>query len=550
MGPPRERRPEIILGWAPGSEGQKQPVGFTLDELESHVIIVGGSGFGKTLAAKKLCIEFSIRRLSCIVFDVKGEYSRLPGASVLRPGQGLCLSPPGIHEMSGVELSHYSMFAADLLTYIASRGEARGDAATLSPSMESMLFDSVENVISRGDPLHRVLDEIERVPGSPLTRTALKVRLRLLAMEPLRSALSCKGRISLGSPGITVIDVSSVWRYSQRQTIIAFGLFASMLRLEAARRVAPGRAKPDTLVVVDETPTVAPRGSPTEAMLAELARTVRAGRVSLGLVSQTYKGLRGDVRSSVGSIVAFGIADSAEARVVAESLGHGVGHEEVQGLRKLHFIMGGSGLDAIYKGVLDRDAVVAAEGSSYLEAVKRRLLESIHEKPCLPARDRRALLGANGYFYRLAVNDLVREGKIRVVTLKGGWGRPIVLYEPLPPRRPGVLHRCASERLAEILRERLEGAEVMTEYLDADIAVKRGSSLVAIEVETGSNIARGKYLALLDNGFKSIVIVVLDKSLTKTTESASKGLPALVIDYGSALARLPGIVSNLLKGED
>ncbi len=545
---PNRRRPDILLGWAVGPEGKGHPVGLTLGELESHVLIVGGTGFGKTIAAKKLCLEFRRRGLSCLVFDVKGEYTRLPGATVLKPGEGLCLSPPRPEVLERAASDSFIASTVDMLVYAISRSSPGGDDASLSYAMEDILFRAVERIVLDGKPLSELIRELWSVPGPQVSKRALSSRLRSLYMEPLSLALRCSGGLELGSGKLIVADLSEFWRYSHRQLIAASTLLLSHIRLSAAKRAASSRAsQPDTIVIVDEAPTLAPPRSPSESLLAELARTIRSGRVSLAIVSQTFRGLRGDLRSSIGSLIAFGVTDSGEARAIAESIGPGIDTTEIQGLDKFHFILGGSSVKEPVFGVVDRDSVIAAEKRNAIESLKERILELIRKEPCLPARERRARLGVNGNYYSLAVESLIREGKISVVNLKWGWGRPITLYEILPRRGPGVLHKCIAERIYNLLRQSLKGVEVKVEYRGADIALVKGDLRIAIEVETGSNIVRGKYLNLLEERGFNHIIVLVDSKQRKRLEKVAEGLPIEIVDFKRAPKVLLNVVRELLS---
>ncbi len=541
-----DRRPELVLGVS--LHDKDHPVGLTLKELESHVIIVGGTGFGKTLSAKKLCLEFVERGLRCIVIDVKGEYVNLPDATVLKPGKGLCLSPL-LPEDAGITAADMLvLYAAGMLRYAVTRRLGHGAEVSLSHAMERELLSAVKRVVRRREPLYNVIYEVRRAKMGKATKNALLARLETLLIEPLGSVLRCHGRIELGGGGIIVYDLSEFWRFSHLHLAAVVTLILLMLRLEAATRTARGWRKLDTLVIIDEAPTVAPSGSPGENLLAELARTVRAGGVALAIISQSYLELRRDVRSSIGALITFGTANSEEARAVASSLGPGVKPEDVQSLGKHHFILGGSAVAGVYYGVLDVASVIAAEKREFLEEIKRRFLASVKTYPCLTVRQRRELLGVNGSYYRKAEKELVREGKITKLVLRMGRGRPAILYETNPPMRPSVLHRCAAEKIAGALRRRLEGAEVKLEYRGADIAVVRGEKLVAVEVETGSNIVRGKYLRLLQvEGFNHVVVVVIDRRHARRAKNAVEGLNATVMTAREALIRLPSLIEDLLS---
>ena len=513
--PPRDYRWDIVLGM---SEDNK-PVGIRLRDLEGHFLVYGSVGTGKTTMIKQLLYEASYGlNVSYTVLDYEGEYTGLGEATAAR----VLHTGGDQRHMLQVDLldpgplpppDYASWLTSVLLQTFAEEGWST------TPQMEALLRRAVLAAVRERLPASRLVDLIHvlarNLPQGGQTAAALETRLSRLLEGAASAVIGGHDNTHWLVGTRTVVDLSGLARISPPDARLVAKILLGRIRHQARL----GARRGTHLVVIEEAEHIASSYSMHRgpSLIAQSMMELRKRRVGLVVVAHSPSLLDPAVNRLASNVAVFNLQNGEDVRVAAATLSQadaGAIASRLQSLKRGEFILRAASAPAPF---LVKTAAPVAE---VLEDA-RRLLASIYTHPYLSTRERRAYLGMNGTAYRRVVERLVAKGVLRVVVVHQGVGRPVKLLQPRG-MNPSVAHHYAVYNASKILKSIPCIANVAVEPGDgADIAaVTAAGTRIAVEVETGTNIAVIKYMNLLRRGYSYVIVLCTNKYCKRLARDA------------------------------
>lgn len=498
----------------PVGESGGGTVGFSCSDLVKHTLIVGLTGSGKTTLAMKLLCEAWRRGISFTVVDWDGDYRRLASCTSARVYRVDRFSDfrVNIFDPGGVDPSLYSIRVSGILeAYLLDSG------VSLTPQMTALIKRAVRRTVVSHGGFKEFFDYVEmesrRFPQGHMTAAAVKTRLMDLVTGASRHVYS--GRDSLGGLGreSMIIDLSYMSRISIGETRFLVHVILSKLRFKIAWNGKTNRL--NHLLVVDEGEFVVPDtiGRPRNYVTSFTETLIHYRKWGLGtiIISHSPGLIDSAVLKSVGNIASFKLNDPIDANLIAGHLGLR-GIEELQNLKRGEFIV------KPYSSPQSFRVQVSMPDCDDSDA--ERIYRSIIEHPFLSQRERRSYLRMDSATYRRGVEKLVREGRIIPVTVYTGYGRPVKLFETRGSN-PSIRHEYGVHKVLETLGsiglQARKGRRADVEVVLDD------ETVVGVEVETGLNIDRGKYMRFLSE-YHGLVVVCIDRKCMDKARRKLQGL--------------------------
>jgi hypothetical protein len=288
---------ELKLGWAIYEGKQLGAVGLKQGWLREHMAVLGATGTGKTTLVRQLMAQLSEKTdIPWWVFDVKGsEYTDLVNYGnspvlILRPG----LDPNFVVELIDSECDSEET-AHTTFAILRELLKEKGGSSELSPAMEKLLRDAVNETVvvdSELDSVSVLVERIESLAGDDrsgqMTRDALLNRLEVITREPLRSVFGRKGekiRISDLLDSRVVFDLRYIARVGGMEA-------ARLLYNLVAKRIFEGAMKRglssdlEHVVVLEEASNLVP-----ESYTRNTAADVTTGESMVLLQRATGQGV-------------------------------------------------------------------------------------------------------------------------------------------------------------------------------------------------------------------------------------------------------------------
>jgi len=511
------------------------PYGFTLEDLARNLLVVGLVGTGKTTLVKRLLSEAFRRGVGFLVFDWEGEYvdlALLAGARVVEwSSVGLDIWRPPV----GMRASDYVYYVSNILI-----GYIRGRGWEVSPRMAVAVKRAVKHcVYNRGSGASCFREALEGMGGDSYSRqTVLAVESRLdLLLDGVLEPLS-QGRDSFR--GVLrdrlVVDLSSVARLSRPAAKAVVELSLARIRASImARRPTYDRA--NFLLVLEEAEELLrPEPWAETPIVSDLAHYRKRG-AGVVIVTHGVSSIDRDVLLYVGNYAVFNTPSASEKRILSEIIGDYILEWNFSGLGKGEAI-----IRTFTNPVPTLVSIEPPRGRASKQAAL--LLQSLREKPYLPQRERRALLGLDGSTYKELVEELGEAGLVEVVEVyTGGPGRPPRLLA-LKGRNPSALHEYGVHQARLLLGSICERVEE-GDQSGADLVALCGGVRVGVEVETGSNLVREKFAQRLKDHEYIVVVCVSRKCMRKARRIASTLEGKVLV---TTLHKLPSTVRKLTAG--
>lgn len=479
-----------------------KPVGLKLDDIKRHVGVFGLTGFGKTTFVKKVLLELYRKKVPFTVFDWEGEYrdvaEGLGTEYFCIPSKDFSFNP---FDNGNIPVDDYASWLSSLLTEVYV--ESFPVDKPFSPRMVYVLNKAVLDVVrSKGnfkDLLHYFSKYCKDLPAGRSTMLALYNRFHRLALGSLSSIWSKTSTIRDFSSRSIIFDISRLARFSILDARFFVLLALQKIFDEALSRGFSSKLKHVTVIEeVEEVSGKFFRLRRTWTPLRFLLRMRKRGEGMI-LVSHSPSLVDFGLIKSVGTLVCFRLQDMEDAKNVAGFLGlYGEGWRLIPSLKIGEAIVKTSSTPFkvnVSKPVFPR-----------LSSLERRFLQNIIEEPFLSIRERRLKLGISGRRYSEIERKLIFLGHIKPVSVYIGLGRPIKLYE-IRGGGESIAHRFGIEYCKKVLEKHGLRYRVSRR---PDIIILDYN--VAVEVETGRNIVKGKFTSLLEE-FNKVLVVTLDKNL-------------------------------------
>ena len=507
LGPRAEPPPDYQWDIALGVSGNGAPAGIRLQDLSRHLVVYGVVGAGKTTLVKRILYEARLRGVDYIVLDWEGEY-RDTGAEILTasPRGGLRL---GLFSPDPAPPQAYASWLVGVIAY-----SLREEGWELTPMMELVLSRAVKKTVEERDPsklLDNVWREAEKTPQGRSTGAALEARLSRLVEGPLASIIGnpctlCSRR------GPLVVDLSPLARINVVDARLAAR--AAIAKIYYSYPPAQGLR---LLLVVEEAEEVIPASGPRNTlvgMLASYMMHMRKRGIGVIIVAHSPSLVDSSARKIPANTVALRVEDPEDAAHIAARLGLERQQARIiQGLARGEAVVKPAGAKTPYM-VRIRPPPTATGRS-----LEEKVLQSIYTHPHLSMSERKAYLGLDGTTFLRIVESLVEQGKVRVVTAYRGPGRPVKLLQARG-MNPSAPHYYGEARVEEAAREL--GLRV-SRSREPDLVLETPSGArVAVEVETGSNISRGKYLRVLEEYDYLVILPVTRKAYSQALREARR----------------------------
>lgn len=479
-------------------------VGLKLIDVQRHIGIFGLTGYGKTTFVKKLLLELYRKKIFFTVFDWEGEYRDVAEGLDIDyfhiPLDNFRFNPFDSH---GIPLDDYSKWIADLLMEIYV--ETILSDKSFSPQMMYVLNKAVRDVVENKGGFKDLLKYIDKyskgLPSGRSTKLALYNRFYDLVSGSLAKIWSRNSSIDEITSKYIVFDISNLSRFSVLNARFFTLLLIRKIFDEALSRKVGSKLKHVT--IIEEIEEICGRVFKLRRTWTPLQFLLRMRKRGEGMifVSHSPSLIDRGLMKSIGSIVCFRLQDMSDAKIVAEFLGlHGDGWRFITSLKVGEAIIHTSNIPFrvnILKPVFPK-----------LSHLEKRFLKNVFEKPFISVRERRFKLGLSGKKYSEIEEKLINLGYIRPIKVYTGLGRPIKLYETSFSGE-SIVHRFGVDFCKKVL-----------EKMGFKVKLGRRPDIVildyniAIEIETGRNIVKGKFIDLLEK-YSKVIVVVLDKKVLR-----------------------------------
>ena len=499
---------DIYLGKSP--DGSKR--GILARDLMKHMVILGVVGSGKTSMVKRLLVETSRMGVNYTVLDWEGEYEDITGLT-----GGVVLGGRTPLKINLFNNKHVDPVVYSSMLFSIMLNIMKDNGWDVTPQMESLLRDSIENAVRLGSSPSRFLEILmaksSEYPQGRHTAYALRSRLTPI----FRGAVS---RVFGGGDTLRplmgrrlIIDLSWLSKVSPIEARFLSRLIIGLFYHEAVR--TRGSSVLRHLLVVEEAEEVlSPAGCGEVGFLSPVSHMMHLRRKGVGMVivAHSPRLLDPSVLRIPGNTAVFRVDNFEDAKYSAGMLGDADLASEIQSLNVGEVLVKPSSARGPFKLNIDRLSIHSDDGLI-------KLINSILRYPFLSQRDRRSLLGMSGKEYFKLVHRAVEGGFVEVVSVNTGSGRPVKLLQ-VKGSNPGAAHQFLLDKVKKLLDQ--EGYNYITLERRPDIVVLRESGNICVEIETGSNISLGKYIRFSEYCDSMITICSNRKCVSKVLSTVRK----------------------------
>ena len=354
--------------------------------------------------------------------------------------------------------------------------------AELSPQMNYVLEKCIMDSLSIPDLIENVIvfepDVPFKLSNLNKTKTALLVRLEPFKENPVLNEIfycySSNPNLNKLDDRNVIFDLHKLGArvvYKLELRLLYNTIAIAYLRQALSRKTTD---KVKHVFITDEAQLLSPKilrklvVTDTWAS-SEFATRLRKRGECLVIVTQSPSNVEDDVRRNVQNNFVFRLQDSDDIKLIAGLLGwnvdtaldfltiHLTNLRVKQALVKVPFVRDPFLLESSHldlREIRERDLRKYVVPLRYeLDEYERIFLESLDQKPFLPASERREWLGFEKEKYREIVEKLVNSGVIEKVRVPMGKGRPIVLYQR-KGRKPSVKHEYYVYWIVEELKKK------------------------------------------------------------------------------------------------
>ncbi|MZH03198.1 MAG: ATP-binding protein, partial [Nitrospinae bacterium] len=284
----------------------------------SHMVIVGSSGSGKTTTINSIVKSLKVATIPSILFDFKDDYvgktfSDMSGAKVHDTIQGIPINPLDIPVDPGTEMAKVTTTVYEISGAIRKVFQL---GVQQEANLKEALFKLYERYgINKGfqkldedqifptfDELYDVIDDIG--DGKLLNRISPLFDLDMFkpSEEGLQSFL--EGSVVIRFTQLPTDEVKKVG-----SELLLMGIYNFILRLGHSK-------KPRFSIIIDEAHKIA-----NLKAIDTLMREARAYGVSVILSTQRASDLSAHVYSNAGSIIIMKLSESGDATAAAKIIG-------------------------------------------------------------------------------------------------------------------------------------------------------------------------------------------------------------------------------------
>lgn len=499
-----------------GTVAEGYPFNFPANYLDSHVLICGQTGTGKSRFAMNLAVKMENlrqpRRIKLVVIDVEGEWTGIipflkEAVEYYDVGSNLRINPFDLNDPALVrELLRETVFKGIEKEYV-----------DLSAQMNFVL----QEAIAESKNMPELIENIKsynkhKLTSIDKTKTALLVRLDPFMRSPLKEIFLC----NKSNPDFTklvdrniIIDLhvlDSLVAYASElrliyNTISTYYL-RSMLANDPQNRVS-------NLFIADEAQLLVPKILQkiivTESWPAtEFATRLRKRGCGLVLITQSPSNIEKDIFKNTATKFAFRLQSQEDIKLIADAAGFTditeyeylanyivkLGRKQAIVCTDIRdpFMITADDFEPAKFAAMPLPAVTQLDSGldfgkdEDLKKDEERFLVNIDREPFISVTERRNLLGWNDKKYSKIVDNLLERKVIEKCKVGIGRGNPRILYQKAG-KIPSLKHEYYAHWLSEMLKEK--GYTVIKNKVGPDLVVVEINT--AIEVELGSSNMHG-----------------------------------------------------------
>ncbi len=501
LGAPAFNPYDIRVGYDVNGRG----VGFTFDDLKRHIICCGLVGYGKTNFVKLLVQRAVSRGVTVTILDMDGEYSDLAstiGAEYVSSVENLELGLIPPYNCNN-NIWYYLSLIDSFISSISASSE-------LSPQMQRILNDSLERCCGlwkgQVDCFEKNIHAIaQHLPNGSKSEYSIKNRLYFLFKDiKIRKIFNEYKEYNILNKNI-IFDLKKL-RYNPNAREFTSVFLLGRIREEAYELKSP--LKHPHIIVIEEADRIIPLITYNNpSIIASDAFYYRKNGIGLLLVTHSISVLPLLLQSGFANIVAFRIGTEEDKRILASRFGDTRTYGSL--LSTLHPGEALIKTSSMTKPVLTR---IEKFNPTPRSRSLQKMLDLLNENPGLCIREIRERLGLSGRRFKSILDAAVSNELVKTEYVYTGYPgrRPRVLG--LAGSNPGPAHVFLERRVVEQVREVCPTAGIrLSKRRGPDIVVSYNGVTLGVEIETGSNIIKEKYIKFIKEYNLKLLIILCSK---------------------------------------